>query len=121
MIQTEVAMHPDIKNALESKGENWLIAAQVHGSIGYFDPHDAKRNIKHYKRGDRQDFCERCYCLYSGNLENMMLWDIAMFSTFEKSCPESFQRTMQFIEAWSKRPEEPFGGFTGLAFPTMNF
>lgn len=113
-------LHPEIEKALTEKGELWAIAAIVDGSIGYFDPHGARRTLGYYIVGRRQDYCERCYCLYGGDLEKMLLEDIRRWHYFEKECPESFARTMKFIEAWSKQPEEPFGGAIGLAYPTIN-
>jgi hypothetical protein len=115
----EVKMHPEIEKALTDKGEAWCVAALVEGSIGYHDPYDAARMIKRYREGERQNFCERCYCLYGGDLEKMLLDDIRKFLYFEENCPESFKRVKAFIDAWAKRPEEPFGGVTGLMYPTI--
>ncbi|MGA2669828.1 MAG: hypothetical protein ABSF21_00170 [Dehalococcoidia bacterium] len=112
-------LHPEIKAALEKHGQKWIIAAQVHGSIGYFDPRDAERNLKHYLEGEREDFCERCYSLYAGKLEDMLLWDIQMFRYFQEECPDSYKATMVFIHKWMNLPEEPFGNSIGLMYPVI--
>ncbi len=112
-----IPIHADIQEALADKGENWVIAALVHVSIGYFDPHSAKRTLKYYLEGERHNMCERCYCLYGADLEKMIISDISDFEYYEANCPDSFKRVMAYIAAWSKRPEEPFGGITGLMYP----
>ena len=121
MLETKTipALHPEIEKALKEKGEPWCIAAIVEGSIGYFDPYGARREIKYYSEGRRVDYCERCYALYDGDLEKMILDDIRKFLYFEENCPESFAKVMRFVTAWANRPEEPFGGTTSMMYPTM--
>jgi hypothetical protein len=115
----KVLMNPEIRKTLDEKGVNWIIAAIVEGSIGYYDPHGARRVIEKYIEGERQNFCERCYCLYDGDQEKMVLDDIRKFLYLEQSCPDRFKNVMKFIEAWASMPEQPFGGTIGLAYPTI--
>lgn len=118
MVATKLPIHKDIQKALIDKGEDWVIAALVHISIGYFDPHSARRTLKQYLDGDKENWCERCLALYGSNAEKMIISDISAFEYYEKNCQESFKKTMEYIAAWSKMPEEPFGGITSLAYPT---
>ncbi len=112
-------VHPTIEKALTEKGEDWVVAAMVDSSIGYHDPASARRKVKYYLEGDRQDFCERCYCLYSGDLEKMMLDDISKFEYVEASSPEWAKRVIEYCKLWEKTVgDNDIFNSVGLFYPT---
>lgn len=117
MVTTQKELHPTIKKILDEKGEDWITAAIVDGSIGYFDPKGARRRIKLYLDGERQDFCERCYALYQGDLEKMILSDI---SIFEMASPDRAARVVDFCKAWEAKAgdSDPLNS-AGLFYPTI--
>jgi hypothetical protein len=111
-------LNPEIEAVLRDKGENWLIAAMVDGSIGYHSPGDARRLIAQYKDGARQCGLERCIACFGWDLEKMILWDIHRFTFLDKNAPELVKRRTAYIDAWAARPEDPFD-MTGLMYPTQ--
>ncbi len=64
-----------LKEILQEKGEDWLIAALVDGSIGYHTPQGAKRLIESALQGETKDYCERCLAVYKGDLLRMIEYD----------------------------------------------
>ncbi len=120
MVATMKPLHPAIKKVLDEKGDDWVVAAIVDGSIGYSDPKHAKILIKHYKEGERRDFCERCYALYDGNLEKMILDDISKFEYAQETSPDRAKRVIEFVKVWDEKAgnSDPLNS-VGLAYPTI--
>lgn len=120
MVAAMKPLHPSVQKVLNEKGEQWLVAAIVDGSIGYSDPKHARILIRDYKAGDRQDYCERCYALYGGDLEKMILVDIDYFNMVERNSPERAQRVIAFVQAWEEKvgDSDPLNS-AGLFYPTV--
>lgn len=112
-------VHPDIEKALTDKGEDWIVAAMVDGSIGYHDPAGARRKVKRYLEGDRQNFCERCSALYGADLEKMILSDISQFEYVEAGSPERAKRIIEYCKVWEERVKGDVFNSVGLAYPTL--
>jgi len=87
-----------IEQTLKEKGELWLIAAMIEGSIGYHSPEHAKRLIRDYMNGKRNDGCERCYCCYGSNLQEMIMRDVEYFLYLEKHNQEKVERIMEYAK-----------------------
>ncbi len=113
-------MHKDIERLLKEKGETWMVAAMVEGSIGYHAPDEARRKISRYQEGERQDFCERCYCCYGADLEKMLLSDATSFERTEKDLPEKVKRIITYCEAWEKVAAKDPLNSVGLMYPGLS-
>jgi len=87
-----------IEQTLKEKGELWLISAMIEGSIGYHSPEHAKRLIRSYMNGEHTDGCERCYCCYGSNLEEMIMRDVEYFLYLEKHNQEKVERIMKYTK-----------------------
>lgn len=87
-----------IEQTLKEKGELWLIAAMIEGSIGYHSPEHAKRLIHDYMNGERRDSCERCYCCYGSDLEAMITRDVEHFLYLEQHNPEKVARIAEYTK-----------------------
>ena len=87
-----------IEQTLKEKGELWLIAAMIEGSIGYHSPEHAKQLIQDYMNGERTDSCERCYCCYGSDLEAMIMRDVEYFLYLEKHNPEKVARITEYAK-----------------------
>ncbi len=73
-------MRNKILSILEEKGEDWVVAAMVEGSIGYHSPAHARILINDIKDGRTTDACERCLAFFKGDLLAMVNHDIKGFS-----------------------------------------
>lgn len=109
----------EIKKIIEEKGEYWIIAAMVEGSIGYHSPQGARFIIEDFKNGKTANYCERCMSCFDGNLVDMISYDINHFKLLEKYDPFKVQRIIKYVEKISK--VDTFGQLaSGLMYPTMN-
>jgi hypothetical protein len=104
--------------AAMEKPMSWMVAALVEGSLGYHSPAGARRTVESYRAGERRNYSERCLAMYGGDLEPMIIHDVALFKEIEKHDPERARRIIQFAERVQKLPEEEQIG-VGLLYPTM--
>ncbi len=86
-----------IRKALDEKGELWVISALVEGSIGYHSPKHAKKLIDAFKRGEEQDYCERCMACFDADLIKMLAQDIRSFQTLERTRPEKVTKIQKLV------------------------
>jgi len=61
------------------KGEAWIIAAMMDGSVGYYYPAFAQKQIRQYMKGDKESWAERTMAIYECDLEAEILHDITAF------------------------------------------
>lgn len=116
---TENEMIEKINKTLEEKGEDWVVAAMVEGSIGYHTPRHARLLIKRFREGEREDWCERCLAVFKRNLVRMIYHDIRVFESLEKRDPEKAKRIIELVKkVEGLKPEEQIA--VGLGYPTMN-
>lgn len=108
-----------IEKALEEKGEDWVVAAMVEGSIGYHTPKHARLLIKRFREGEEKDFCERCIALFNCDLIDMMYYDITRFEWLEERDPEKVRRLLEFVKKVEKLDDMDQIAVS-LAYPTMN-
>jgi hypothetical protein len=103
---------------IEEKGMSWVIAAMVEGSIGYHTPAHAKKLIEAFLNGEKENFCERCYCCYNANLEKMILSDVKSFECLEEYNPQKVERIIKYTE--KMMGVDTMTAMTGsLMYPTM--
>jgi hypothetical protein len=62
-----------------ARGMDWLVAAVVHDSIGYYSPLGAENLVNDYLRGERENCSERCSTCFHSDLEKEMMHDISAF------------------------------------------
>ena len=112
-------MRQEINRALEEKGEGWMIAAMIEGSIGYHTPQHARKLIEQFKRGDEESWCERCIALFKCDLIRMMYHDVILFRRLEKRDPEKVKRLFEFVKKVEELdPEDQMA--VSLMYPTMS-
>lgn len=98
----------------KEKGCDWLVAALVHGSIGYYTPLGADNLIKDYICGKKKNYSERCATCFQCNLEKEITHDV---STFEKLNSSSQKKLMLVISEVRKMDGVSQTTF-GLYYPT---
>lgn len=86
-----------VNKTLEEKGEDWLCAALVDGSIGYYTPASARIIVQEFKRGETESYSERCIALYRCNLLKEMIHDIRSFERRENYDKEGAQRLIRTV------------------------
>ena len=109
-------MNAKIRSVLEDekKGKDWLVAAVVHGSIGYYSPLGAENCINEYVSGQKENFSERCTSCFGSDLEKEILHDL---SSFESLPPDTQNRILDVIKQVKKL--DPAGQTTfGLLYPS---
>lgn len=72
-----------IQDTLNNKGELWVIAALVDGSIGYYQPHSAQIAINRFKQGHIKWYSERCSACFRNNGPYMIYCDITRFEDID--------------------------------------
>ena len=107
-----------ILKTIQEKGDVWMIAAMVHGSIGYHTPKHAQRLITRLKEGHISDFCERCDACFGTDLLAMLDYDINVFERCGEFNPEKEKNLINFVEKVSQLDSERQGTIS-LLFPTM--
>ncbi len=88
----------ELREILQEKGMDWLIAAMVDGSIGYHSPLSAKKLIESAMKGETRDACERCIACYRGSLLDMIESDVRSMRFIEKHHPEKIDRLIQIVQ-----------------------
>jgi hypothetical protein len=104
----------EILKTLEEKGEDWIVAAMIEGSIGYHSVKGARILIEDIKNGRTTDACERCIACFKGDLLAMVKYDIDGFKRVSPAKVERLVRTVQQLEKLSMIQLVTFG----LMYPT---
>jgi hypothetical protein len=119
VVTTAIKMHEEIAKAIEEKGEDWMVAALVDGSIGYHSPKHARKLVQEYVEGQRQDWCERCMCCYRCDLEAMILSDVRYFRQREANNPAAASRLIEYCRRVEKLSDIDQTTI-GLMFPSLS-
>jgi len=104
----------EILNTLKEKGDDWVIAAMIEGSIGYHSVEDARILIQDIKNGRTTDACERCLSCFKGDLLAMVKYDIDGFKRVSPAKVERLIKAVQQLEKLSTVQQVTFG----LMYPT---
>jgi hypothetical protein len=104
----------DILKTLEEKGEDWVIAALIEGSIGYHSPAHARRIIENVKKGEIEDYCERCTACFRRDLLAMVKHDIDGFRHVSQAKVERLMKAVPQLEKLSDVQQMTFS----LMYPT---
>ena len=108
-----------IRKILEDsdKGHDWLVAAVVHGSIGYYTPLGAENILSNYVRGERENHTERCATCFHYDLEQEILHDISSFETLDLPRQEKLVQIVKEVRKMDGVSQTTFG----LFYPTNMF
>lgn len=87
-----------INKTIEEKGEDWLCAALVDCSIGYYTPTSARIIVQEFQRGETENYSERCIALYKCNLLKELVHDIRSFESRENYDREGAQRLIESMQ-----------------------
>jgi len=99
----------------EKRGKEWLVAAVVHGSIGYYSPLGAQNCIDEYVRGQRENYSERCSTCFGSDLEKEILHDL---NSFEPLSHDKQNRILDIIKQVGM--QDPVSQTTfGLLYPSQ--
>lgn len=93
---SENEAHASILQTIESKGEPWIIAAMVDGSVGYYSPFLAKRRLDEIRAGERW-LSERVICCFRGSYIDEFWFDVKAFERKESYAPERVQQLVQMM------------------------
>jgi len=104
----------EILNTLEEKGDDWVVAAMIEGSIGYHSVEDARLLIQNIKNGRTMDACERCLSCFKVDLLAMVRYDIDGFKRVRPEKVERLVSAVQQLEKLSTVQQMTFG----LLYPT---
>src|SRR3972149_2138866 len=107
-------MRDEILKALEEMGEAWVVAAMVEGSIGYHSPAHARRLIDNIKKGETEDYCERCAACFKRDLLAMVKYDIDGFRHVNQAKVSRLLVVVQQLDGLSPVQQMTFG----LMYPT---
>lgn len=108
----------ELKNILDQKGMDWLIAAMVDGSIGYHTPRSARRLIESALQGETKDWCERCASCFAGDLLEMIGCDVRRMEYLEENSQEKVKRLIETVKQISGLSQEQQSTIS-LMYPTM--
>ena len=108
-----------VNKILEEKGEDWIVAAMVEGSIGYHTPKHARALIRRFRKGERKDYCERCIACFKCDLVEMIWWDVVRFEELEERDPKKVKRLLEFVRGVEQLDEEGQIAVS-LMYPTMS-
>ena len=87
-----------VNKTIEQNGEDWVSAALVDGSIGYYGPESAGIVVEEFKRGETENFSERCMALYKCDLLKELVHDIKYFERREQNDGEGARRLIRTIQ-----------------------
>lgn len=107
-----------ILKTIEEKGEEWMIAAMIHGSIGYHTPKHAAMIIARLKAGNVKDYCERCDACFGTDLIEMLDYDIGVFKRKEEYAPDKAKTLVQFARQVAGFDSDTQSSISML-YPTM--
>ena len=105
-----------IRKILEDseRGRDWLVAAIVHGSIGYYTPLGAENILNNYIRGDRENYSERCVTCFQCDLEKEIFHDVSAFQTLDQSRQTKLIQRIREVRKMDCVSQTTFG----LFYPT---
>jgi hypothetical protein len=108
----------ELERIAREKGEDWAVAAMVHGSIGYHTPSSARVRIRNLLKGERIYGCERTYACFNGDGLEEIAYDFRQFQYVEERDPEKVKRLIEVVRQVAKLDHMGQETFS-LMYPTM--
>lgn len=104
----------EILKTLEEKGEYWVVAAMIEGSVGYHVPGHARSLIKNIREGEIQDWCERCIACFKGDRLVMVKRDIDGFRHVSQTKVARLVKAVSQLDTMNSAQQMTFS----LMYPT---
>jgi hypothetical protein len=108
----------ELERIAREKGEDWAVAAMIHGSIGYHTPSSARVRIRNLLKGERIYGCERTYACFKGDGLEEIAYDFRQFQYVEERDPEKVKRLIEVVRQVAKLDHMGQETFS-LMYPTM--
>lgn len=106
-----------VQAIVEKHGKEWLIAAMIHGSIGYHSVGSAETLINGVLKG-RHWGCERTDACFKGDPIAEIEHDASYFEYLEENSSETPKRVLVLVEQLRKLSDVQQTTF-GLMYPTL--
>lgn len=116
--EVEGEVHPKIKEFVEEHGIDGLKTALFEGSIGYYTPASSRPLLKHYFRGNKKCYSERCMSCFDDDAEKMLLHDIEYFEWLLRRNPDKAMSLKKYVKELEKL-DEISQETAGLLYPTI--
>lgn len=110
-------MSERVQAIVEKHGKDWLIAAMIHGSIGYHSYESARIMVENALKG-RYWGCERTSACFRGDPTAEITHDASYFEYLEEHSPETPKRVLALVEQLKKLSDIEQTTF-GLMYPTL--
>lgn len=107
----------DLEKMIDEKGEDWMIAALVYGSIGYYSPHFAKIHLDRL-RNRAFDSNERVDACFAGDSSRELEHDTRNFSSWEAIHPDKASELVDFVKKTKQVTDFAFNAGFSAAAPT---
>lgn len=98
--------------------EDWLIAAMVEGSIGYYSPNIAQNVLKGMKESG-SSYSERNMACFRGDAVQELDYDIKQFERLEKTQPEKARELISFVKRAKKVSDFGTNGTFSFLYPAI--
>lgn len=109
----------DVEKMINEKGEEWMIAALVYGSIGYYSPHSAKIHLDRVRK-HQPDFNERVDACFAGDSAKEMEHDTRNFTSWEEMHPHKALALIDFVKKTKHVTDFAFNAGFSAAAPTSH-
>lgn len=106
-----------IHETIKDKGENWVIAAMVDGSIGYYSPCIAARMLQKILK-DGRSYSERGMCCYGGDGLEEVSHDISCLRSIEARDQERVRQLVLYVQVTRNVDDFAFNAGLSCAYPT---
>jgi hypothetical protein len=107
----------DLEKLISEKGEDWIIAALVYSSIGYYSPHAAKIHLDRL-RNHSFDSNERVDACFAGNSSEELEFDFRNFSSWQEHHPDKATVLLDFVKKAKQVDDFAFNASFSAAAPT---
>jgi hypothetical protein len=107
----------DLEKMINEKGEDWIIAALVYGSIGYYSPHSAKIHLDRFRKHELASN-ERLDACFAGDSSRELEHDTRNFSSWEAIHPAKASALIDFVKKTKQVTDFAFNAGFSAAAPT---
>lgn len=107
----------EIEELIKDLDEDWLIAALVEGSIGYYSPHSGMMTL-HNMINEGDNYSERNMTVFHGNPVEELKSDIQHFKWIAQNNPAEAKRLIEFVRANKEDSDFARNGTFSSMYPT---